>query len=38
MTIAGSFTKEEAHDLATMIKAGRLPVPVNVISDVEVDH
>ena len=38
MTIAGSFTKEEAHDLATMIKAGRLPVTVTVISDVEVVH
>jgi SecD/SecF fusion protein len=38
MTIAGSFTREEAHDLATMIKAGRLPVAVKVISDVEVVH
>jgi SecD/SecF fusion protein len=38
VSITGDFTKEEIHDLATMIKAGRLPVAVKVISDVEVAH
>ena len=38
MSITGSFTKEEGHDLATMIKAGRLPVAVKVLSDVEVAY
>ena len=36
VSITGDITKEEAHDLATMIKAGRLPVAVKVISDLEV--
>ena len=38
LSITGDFTKEEVHDLATMIKAGRLPVAVKVISDEEATH
>ena len=38
ISITGGFTKEECHDLATMIKAGKLPVAVKVISDVETVH
>ncbi len=31
--ITGSFTHEEAHDLAIVLRAGALPAPVNVIEE-----
>ncbi len=34
--ITGSFTSEEAHDLAIVLKAGALPAPVKIIQNVTV--
>jgi len=34
--ITGSFTSEEAHDLAIVLKAGALPAPVRIIQNVTV--
>lgn len=34
--ITGSFTDEEAHDLAIVLRAGSLPAPVNVVQNVTV--
>lgn len=31
--ITGSFTAEEAHDLAIILRAGALPAPVNIIEE-----
>ena len=31
--ITGSFTTEEAHDLAIVLRAGALPAPVNIIEE-----
>ncbi len=31
--ISGNFTSREAHDLALMLRAGALPVPLNVIEE-----
>ncbi|WP_337043235.1 protein translocase subunit SecDF [Emticicia sp. 17c] len=32
-SISGSFTVEEAQDLASVLKAGKLPAPTNIISE-----
>lgn len=34
--ITGSFTDEEAHDLAIVLRAGSLPAPVNMVQNVTV--
>jgi len=34
--ITGSFTEEEAHDLAIVLRAGSLPAPVNIVQNVTV--
>lgn len=34
--ITGSFTEEEAHDLAIVLRTGSLPAPVNIIQNVTV--
>jgi len=34
--ISGSFTREEANDLANVLKAGSLPAPTNIIEEVMV--
>lgn len=33
-SISGSFTSEEAKDLATVLKAGKLPAPVRIVEEV----
>jgi SecD/SecF fusion protein len=32
-SISGSFTTDEANDLANVLKAGRLPAPVHIVSE-----
>ncbi|WBF67944.1 protein translocase subunit SecD [Desulfovibrio subterraneus] len=32
-SISGRFTKEEAHDLAIVLRAGSLPAPVNILEE-----
>ncbi len=32
-SISGSFTTEEAHDLAIVLRAGALPAPINVLEE-----
>jgi SecD/SecF fusion protein len=35
-SISGGFTVEQAQDLATVLKAGKLPAPTNIIEEAEV--
>jgi SecD/SecF fusion protein len=37
-SISGSFTVEEAKDLANVLKAGKLPAPTRIVEDAFIGH